>query len=52
MSDIADLRVKIDAIDIELLRLLNERAKVAKQIGAIKNREGLPMCSRRGAPAP
>lgn len=45
MSDIADLRVKIDAIDIELLRLLNERARVAKQIGAIKNREGLPIYS-------
>jgi chorismate mutase/prephenate dehydratase len=45
MSDIADLRVKIDAIDIELLRLLNERAKVAKQIGAIKSREGLPIYS-------
>ena len=45
MSDIADLRVKIDAIDIELLRLLNERAKVAKEIGAIKNREGLPIYS-------
>src|ERR1700704_4520534 len=43
MSDLAELRVKIDAIDIELLRLLNERAKVAKEIGAIKNRDGLPI---------
>ena len=45
MSDIADLRVKIDAIDIELLRLLNERARVAKEIGVIKSREGLPIYS-------
>ena len=45
MSDLDELRVKIDAIDIELLRLLNERAKVAKEIGAIKNREGLPIYS-------
>ena len=45
MSDIADLRVKIDAIEFELLRLLNERAKVAKEIGAIKSREGLPIYS-------
>jgi chorismate mutase/prephenate dehydratase len=45
MSDIADLRSKIDAIDMELLRLLNERAKVARDIGAIKSREGLPIYS-------
>jgi chorismate mutase / prephenate dehydratase len=45
MSDIAELRAKIDAIDMELLRLLNERAKVARDIGAIKSREGLPIYS-------
>jgi chorismate mutase/prephenate dehydratase len=45
MSDIAELRSKIDAIDMELLRLLNERAKVARDIGAIKSREGLPIYS-------
>jgi chorismate mutase/prephenate dehydratase len=45
VSDIAELRVKIDEIDFELLRLLNERAKVAKEIGAIKSREGLPIYS-------
>ena len=43
MSDLDELRVKIDAIDIELLRFLNERAKVAKEIGAIKSRDGLPL---------
>jgi chorismate mutase/prephenate dehydratase len=45
MSDIAELRAKIDTIDTELLRLLNERARVAMEIGVIKNREGLPIYS-------
>lgn len=43
MSELDAFREKIDALDTELLRLLNERATVAKQIGAIKNREGLPI---------
>lgn len=34
--DIADWRKKIDAIDQEVLRLLNERAKAAHEIGKIK----------------
>src|SRR4029434_8218692 len=45
MSDLDELRQRSDAIDDELLRLLNERAVVAKEIGAIKNREGLPIYS-------
>ena len=45
MSDIVNLREKIDAIDVELLRLLNERANVAREIGVIKSREGLPIYS-------
>ena len=45
MSDLIPLRDKIDAIDTELLRLLNERAEVAKEIGTIKNRDGLPIYS-------
>jgi chorismate mutase / prephenate dehydratase len=45
MSDIAELRAKIDAIDLELLRLLNERANVAREIGVVKSREGLPIYS-------
>lgn len=43
MSDLNPLRIKIDALDTELLRLLNERAGVAQQIGEIKSREGLPI---------
>jgi chorismate mutase / prephenate dehydratase len=45
MSDLATLRQKIDAIDTELLRLMNERAAVAQEIGTIKNRDGLPVYS-------
>lgn len=43
MSDIQDLRSRIDAIDTELVRLLNQRAVVAQEIGALKHREGLPI---------
>ena len=41
-SNLADLRIKIDAIDQELLVLLNRRARVAEQVGEIKKREGTP----------
>ena len=34
-------RDKIDAIDTELIRLLNERADIVHEIGVIKKREGL-----------
>ncbi len=36
-----ELRQKIDAIDTELLRLLNERADVVHEVGVIKKRDGL-----------
>ena len=45
MNDLTELRKKIDALDGELLRLLNERARVAQEIGVIKNRESLPIYS-------
>ena len=35
----------LDALDTELLRLLNERATLAKEIGVIKNRASLPIYS-------
>ena len=41
-ATLAELRVQIDAIDGELLTLLNRRAKVAEQVGEIKRREGSP----------
>ena len=40
--NLADLRVQIDAIDDELLALLNRRAQVAEQVGEVKKREGSP----------
>ena len=43
MSDLDTLRNQIDALDTELLRLLNERATLAKEIGVIKNRASLPV---------
>lgn len=36
-----EVRTKIDAIDKELLRLLNERAECVNIVGTIKHREGL-----------
>lgn len=39
---LADLRQQIDAIDQQLLALLNQRARVAEKVGDIKRREGTP----------
>ncbi len=39
MSSLDDLRKKIDAIDEDLLRELNERASIARRIGQLKSRE-------------
>jgi len=36
------LRVQIDALDRQLLALLNERARVAEQVGELKRQEGSP----------
>ncbi len=41
-ANLADLRVQIDALDKELLALLNRRALVAEQVGEVKKREGTP----------
>lgn len=43
MSDLSSIREKIDEIDVQLLRLLNERASLALEVGRIKNRDGLPI---------
>ena len=45
MSEISELRKRIDALDGELLRLLNERTLIAQEIGVIKSRESLPIYS-------
>ncbi len=39
---LGELRVQIDALDRQLLQLLNERAKVAEKVGEIKRAEGSP----------
>ena len=41
--DLADWRKKIDAIDRDLVRLLNERARCVAEIGKIKRQGGLPI---------
>jgi chorismate mutase len=41
--DLADWRKKIDALDRELVRLLNERAQCVVEIGKIKRQDGLPI---------
>lgn len=45
MSELNGLRERIDALDGELLKLLNERTQIAREIGVIKNRECLPIYS-------
>ncbi len=42
LPTLAELRVQIDAIDGNLLALLNQRAKVAEQVGEVKKRDGTP----------
>ena len=41
-ANLADLRVRIDALDLQLLALLNRRAEVAEQVGEVKRSEGTP----------
>src|SRR5213593_2677026 len=38
-----DLRLRIDAIDRKMVRLLNERAGCAIELGGIKEKRGLPI---------
>ncbi len=38
--NLADLRVQIDALDQQLLAMLNQRARIAEQVGEVKRREG------------
>ena len=40
LPNLSDLRVQIDAIDQQLLRLLNDRALVAEKVGEVKKRDG------------
>ncbi len=40
---IADCRERIDAVDRRILALLNERARIAEQIGRFKRESDLPI---------
>ncbi|HZO81076.1 MAG TPA: prephenate dehydratase [Candidatus Binataceae bacterium] len=42
-ANLARLRARIDEINLELLRLLNERAEAAQEIGRLKQAEGAPI---------
>ncbi len=39
---LARLRVQIDSLDAQLLALLNQRARVAEEVGELKRQEGTP----------
>ena len=43
MSDIDSLRKRIDALDVELVRLLSERAACALEVGRLKEQLGMPI---------
>lgn len=47
---LARLRTRIDALDSQLLALLNERARVAEEVGALKRQEGTPFSAPTGWP--
>ena len=42
-ADLAALREQIDALDREIVRLLNERARLAIEVGHVKARSGIPV---------
>ena len=45
MSDdqLADCRTRIDAVDLKILELLNERTTIVEEIGRIKQRMAMPI---------
>src|ERR1700735_3401946 len=40
VASLRELRTRIDKLDLEILRLVNERASVASEIGRIKTESG------------
>ena len=42
-EQLGDLRVRIDAVDQQLLALLNQRARLAQAVGEVKKLDGSPM---------
>ncbi len=43
-DDVEARRAEIDAIDEQLLQLLNERARLAIEVGLLKKRQHMPLC--------
>ncbi|MBL8890098.1 MAG: prephenate dehydratase [Planctomycetaceae bacterium] len=43
MADLSGLREKIDSIDAELVKLLNQRAELVVQVGKVKRATGVPI---------
>ena len=41
--DIAEWRLKIDELDRQLVRLINERARCAEEIGKLKRNSSIPI---------
>lgn len=41
---IEDCRAEIDGIDETLIRFLNQRARIAVEVGMLKRTAGLPLC--------
>ena len=46
-----EIRRKIDALDSELIRLLNERADLVHEVGEIKKKDGLEIYAPRAGGA-
>ena len=44
MKTINDWRSQIDAIDAELLRLLNKRAQIVREVASLKREQNAPVC--------
>lgn len=47
MEQLAECRVRIDAVDLKILALLNERTVIVEEIGRIKQRLTLPIYEPR-----
>jgi|RhiMetdeSRZDD1v2_1073273.scaffolds.fasta_scaffold1333121_2 chorismate mutase len=45
--EISDWRTRIDELDLELVRMLNERARCAIEIGKIKRKRRMPIYDPR-----
>ncbi len=43
MKSLPELRVAIDAVDQQLLALLNQRASLAQEVGEVKKLDGSPV---------